>query len=67
LAWLGRPSGTIDAALARINVNAFRRWGRGRLPCLVPLRAQRALPLATVGSLLVIVVLALPSASAHFR
>jgi hypothetical protein len=60
-----RSSG--DATLAGINVKAFVAAAADAYPAWFPYVVSTRFVLATLGSLLVIVLLAVPSANAYFR
>ena len=59
--------GSGDPTLAGINVKAFADAAAGASPAWFPYVVKTRFALATLGSLLVIILLAVPSASAHFR
>jgi hypothetical protein len=56
-----------DATLAGINVQAFVDAATGAYPAWFPYVATARFVLATLGSLLIIILLAVPSANAYFR
>jgi hypothetical protein len=56
-----------DATLAGINVRAFVDAATGAYPAWFPYVVAARFVLATLGSLLVIILLAVPSANAYFR
>jgi hypothetical protein len=56
-----------DATLAGINVQAFVDAATGAYPAWFPYVVNARFVLATLGSLLIIILLAVPSANAYFR
>lgn len=56
-----------DATLADINVKAFVDAATGAYPAWFPYVVTARFVLATLGSLLIIILLAVPSANAYFR
>jgi hypothetical protein len=56
-----------DARIAGINVNPFVDAAAGAYPAWFPYVVSARFALATLGSLLVIILLAVPSANAYFR
>jgi hypothetical protein len=56
-----------DATLAGINVEAFIDAATGAYPAWFPYVVSARFALATLGSLLIILLLAVPSANAYFR
>jgi hypothetical protein len=59
--------GSSDPTLAGINVKAFVDAATGAYPAWFPYVVTARFVLATLGSLLVIILLAVPSANAYFR
>jgi hypothetical protein len=56
-----------DATLAAIDVQAFVDAATGAYPAWFPYVVNARFALTTLGSLLVIILLAVPSANAYFR